>query len=131
MMADGSRFLDYLEGNRIEEDRYRFLKGALHPLRPHFAGRRVLDFGASYGLSFCVMLDLGAASIVGVEPDISRIARGREIIAALGLQDRIALHHVEDTRRLGFPDESFDAVLTNAVLEHIPQPRREHVRELW
>lgn len=50
---------------------------------------------------------------------------------ASGLSDWISLHHVEDTRHLEVPDEAFEVVLANPVFKHIPQPRRDHVREVW
>jgi len=131
VMAGDDPFVRHVRGNPVEQERYRSLKVTLHPLRPHFSGKRVLDFGASYGLSACALVELGAASVVGVEPEASRVTRGREIIAALGLSDRISLQHAEDTRHLDVPDEAFEAVLANAVFEHIPQPRRDHVREVW
>src|SRR6266850_723415 len=117
MITGNDAFVQHVQGDPIEQDRYHALKGALNTLRPHLAGKRVLDFGASYGLSACAMVEFGAASVVGVEPDAARVRRGREIIAALGLSDRISLIHVEDTRHLAMPDEMFDTVLANAVLE--------------
>jgi 2-polyprenyl-3-methyl-5-hydroxy-6-metoxy-1,4-benzoquinol methylase len=131
MVAGDDPFVQHVQGDRIEQDRYRSLKASLHALQSNFAGKRVLDFGASYGLSACVLLELGAASVVGVEPEASRVIRGVGIIAALGLSDRISLRHIEDTRRLDISDESFEAILANAVFEHIPQPRCDYVRELW
>lgn len=124
-------FVRYVAGDPVELARYRTFRATLNGLRPYVVGRRVLDYGASYGLSACAMVAAGAASVVGVEPEAARVARGREIIAALGLADRISLHHVEDTRQLDCPGEAFDTVLANAVFEHIPQPRRGHVREVW
>jgi len=131
VITSDDAFVQHVPGNPVERDRYRALKVTLNALRPHLAGKRVLDYGASYGLSACAMVEFGAASVVGVEPEATRVTRGREIIAALNLADRISLHHVEDTRHLDLPDEAFDTVLANAVFEHIPQPRRAHVREVW
>lgn len=131
VIAEDERFIDWVQGNLIEQERYRSLKTSLRALQSHFGGKRVLDFGASYGLSACVMMELGAISVTGVEPDASRVKRGAEIIAALGFSDQISLRHVEDTCHLEFPDESFDAILANAVFEHIPQPRCDYVGELW
>ena len=131
MVVGDDPFVQHLRGSPVEQERYRLLKMTLRGLQPHFAGKAVLDFGASYGLSACAMVELGAASVVGVEPEAWRVARGRDIMAALGLSDRISLRHVEDTRHLDFPDKSFEVVLANAVFEHIPQPRRDYVRELW
>jgi SAM-dependent methyltransferase len=129
-MDDGG-FLRYVGDNPVERNRYQALKVALEPLRIHFAGKRLLDFGASYGLSACALIELGASTVVGVEPEASRVTRGQEIVSALGLSDRIVLRHVEDTCHLGLPDGSFDTILANAVFEHIPQPRHRHVQEVW
>jgi SAM-dependent methyltransferase len=38
---------------------------------------------------------------------------------------------VPETHRLDFPAGHFDVVVANAVIEHIPQPRQEHIREIW
>jgi ubiquinone/menaquinone biosynthesis C-methylase UbiE len=109
--------------------RYRTLLHTLSDLREYFEGRRVLDFGASYGVSMCALLELGAARVVGVEIDESRVVEGRRILADYG--DRAQLLHTPDTTALPFDDGEFDCVLCNAVLEHIPQPRDAHIREMW
>ena len=114
-----------------EQRRYRTLKDTLAAHRPLFRGRRVLDFGASHGPGVCALLELGAAEVVGVEPEAAWVRAGQPILAAGGWGERAALIHVADTRVLPFPDASFDLVLVNAVLEHIPQPRAAWIRELW
>lgn len=114
-----------------ERDRYRTLKQMLSGHRDLFAGRTVLDFGASHGPGICALLDLGAAEVVGVEPEEAWVRAGQPILQAGGWGPRARLLHVADTRRLPFPDAAFDLVLVNAVLEHIPIPRAEYIRELW
>jgi SAM-dependent methyltransferase len=91
----------------------------------------VLDFGASYALSTCVLLDLGARSVTGVEPDAQRVRRGQHVLRTLGYDDRATLEHVANTAQLAMDDATVDVVVANAVLEHIPQPRTLYVRELW
>lgn len=114
-----------------ERRRYRTLKETLEPLRPLFAGKRVLDFGASHGPAVCALLEMGAAQVVGVEPGAEWVRAGERILAEGGFGARAALLHVADTRTLPFVDASFDFVLVNAVLEHIPQPRAAYIREIW
>ena len=123
-------FLEQVDDPK-ERRRYRTLKATLEPLRPLYAGARVLDFGASHGPAVCALLELGAAAVVGVEPDARWVRAGEGILAAAGFGDRARLLHVPDTRRLPFAGEAFDLVLVNAVLEHIPQPRAAWIREIW
>jgi SAM-dependent methyltransferase len=118
-------------GDPKERGRYRTLKETLAQHRALFAGRRVLDFGASHGPGICALMELGAAEVVGVEPVAEWVEAGQPILAAGGWGDRVRLLHVPDTRTLPFPDAHFDLVLVNAVLEHIPQPRGAHIREIW
>ncbi|HET6232063.1 MAG TPA: class I SAM-dependent methyltransferase [Longimicrobiaceae bacterium] len=114
-----------------ERRRYATLKQTLEPLRPLFEGKRVLDFGASHGPAICALLEMGAAEVVGVEPEAEWVRAGHRILAHAGFGPRATLLHVADTRVLPFADGAFDMVLANAVIEHIPQPREAYIRELW
>lgn len=124
-------FLEYVKDEPIEQQRYLTLKDTLSSFCDLFRDRRVLDFGASYGLSICALLQLGAGEVVGVEPDELRVRRGRKILENIGYNGRGSLHHVRDTTQLPLEDGSFDVVIANAVLEHIPQPRLRYVEQLW
>ncbi len=108
------------------------------PLRRQFerfvpvAGLRVLDFGCGCAGSTLCLARLGAMTVVGVEPraDFAEAARLR--VRDSGLAGQVAIHHLPDTRKLPFPEGAFDAVVMNAVLEHIPPAaRREHLAEVW
>jgi SAM-dependent methyltransferase len=108
------------------------------PLRRQFerfvpvVGQRVLDFGCGGGASTLCLARLGAASVIGVEPNAALVAVARLRVRDSGLADRVDIRHVAETRALPFEDGSFDAVVMNAVLEHIPPAaRREHLRESW
>lgn len=114
-----------------EKDRYLTLKETLEGWRHLFCNRRVLDFGASYGLSMCALLELGASKVIGVEPDWERVKQGREIFRELGISSKALLLHTPCTTGLPFADSSLDMVLANAVLEHIPQPRLPILQEMW
>ena len=124
-------FLDQIRNNPVEAARYHNLKSALSEYSELFRGRKIFDFGASNGLSAAVLVELGAAEVVGVEPDLKRVANGKEILQKLGYSDKVTLHHITDTANLPFDDGSMEVCIGNAVLEHIPQPRAAYVRELW
>jgi SAM-dependent methyltransferase len=114
-----------------ERSRFRTALEFLAPYRNLFRGERVLDYGASWGTSLVALLEHGAACVEGVDVDATRVAQGRAWLGRLGLGGRARLHHTPDTTRLGYPDRFFRFVLVNAVLEHIPQPRDQHIRECW
>lgn len=113
------------------QTRYRTLQASFASLAPLLRGRRVLDYGCGRGLSAIVCVEHGAASVVGVDLFKDRITEGADFLTQTGYADRITLQHVDDTRRLPFPDGQFDVVLCNALFEHIPQPRTAWIEEVW
>lgn len=117
------------DGTSVEVRRYRTMTRSLQTLLPLLA-EPVLDFGCGNGLSMFALIDLGVQSVIGVEPDAARVERGKAALSA-SLQDPDRLLYVPDTRQLPFGDSHFGAVLAQAVLEHIPQPRAEYIREIW
>ena len=121
--------MDVMFDSGVNRQRLDTLRASLASLAHYFNGREVLDFGASYALSMCALHEIGAASVVGVEPEQARVDEGLEVLARLGHPP--TLYCVEDTRHMPFEDASFDAVLANAVFEHIPQPRDAYLREVW
>ena len=114
-----------------ERLRYQHLIQRLTAWSTLFIGRHVLDFGASWGTSAVALIRVGAAGVIGVEPELTRVERGSDLLARVGVTDRVSLLHTPDTDMLGFGDGAFPFVLTNGVLEHIPQPRDRYIRELW
>jgi SAM-dependent methyltransferase len=114
-----------------ERERMTVLRNTLRPYSSLFEGRRVVDYGASFGLSGVVLLELGAESVLGVETDAERVRDGNEMLGQAGLGSRVQLSHVADTRALPVGDLSIPFVLANAVLEHIPQPRAAYIEEVW
>jgi len=83
------------------------------------------------GTSTIALLVHGSRNIVGVDIDTERIERGRTILATTPYRSSVRLLAVPDTRALPFEDGAFRFALANAVIEHIPQPRDAHLRELW
>lgn len=63
------------------------------------------------------------AELRAVDLSPHMIARAREVISAAGLSDRIHCEIV-DAKGLPFPDASFEAVISNTIVHHIPEPRQ-------
>jgi SAM-dependent methyltransferase len=116
-------------GSDIERRRYVALLDAFARLRP-WCGGRVLDFGASFAVSMLALREIGIEDVDGVEVQGSRVTLGRLMLREAGA-DPNRLLHVPETQYLPYPSATFDTVLANAVLEHIPQPRAPYLKELW
>src|SRR5688572_26281690 len=93
-----------------ERARYRTLLDALSARQACFRGRRVLDFGASWGTSAIALIRLGASEVIGVEPSTERVERGRDLIARAAPGARVSLLHTPDTARLPFADGEFSFI---------------------
>jgi ubiquinone/menaquinone biosynthesis C-methylase UbiE len=59
--------------------------------------------------------------IIGVDLSEEMLILGRKNIAAAGFADRITLFHV-DAKGMPFEDGTFDAVVSNSIVHHIPDP---------
>jgi SAM-dependent methyltransferase len=76
-------------------------------------GARVLDCGCGEGAYVAAMAELGA-DVLGVEYQPAKVAAfGRRRPASGRVQQG-------DVQHLDLPDDSFDVVLMNEVLEHVP-----------
>ena len=79
---------------------------------PHVSEGRMLDIGCGNGSSMLVLRQYGW-SVEGIDFDEHSIAqaRARHLNAKVG-----------DLRMINYPTGSFDAILMNHVIEHIPNP---------
>jgi len=84
------------------------------------SGAHVLDIGCGIaGVDIALVQNHGVAQVTGIDIEQPLVDRGRELVAAKGLQDTIKLHCVEPGP-LPFADDSFDAVFSKDSLIHIP-----------
>jgi SAM-dependent methyltransferase len=79
---------------------------------------RVLDIGAAQGLLVAALRKRGYDA-VGIEPWREAIETGKEIAARTGVDFEIVEGMAES---LPFADESFDLVISIAVMEHVGDP---------
>ena len=59
--------------------------------------------------------------IVGVDRAANMLKQARMRAAAAGVSDRVSFRKA-DGRRLPFPDRTFDMVISNSLMHHIPDP---------
>ncbi|MDJ0852196.1 MAG: class I SAM-dependent methyltransferase [Myxococcota bacterium] len=86
------------------------------------ASGRMLDLGTGPGdIPVLVCEWLPAAHVVAVDLAESMLSLARERVRARGLESRIELQ-LADAKRLPWRDGAFDAVFSNTILHHIPDP---------
>ncbi len=84
-------------------------------------GMRLLDCGCGPGvITVGLAQRVAPAETIGFDLEPEPLATGRDLAAKRGL----TTVHFEpgDISQLNFPDESFDAVFSHAVLYHLPDP---------
>jgi ubiquinone/menaquinone biosynthesis C-methylase UbiE len=83
---------------------------------------RVLDVGtgtAQIPIEFCRQSAIG--SVVAVDAAHHMIAVAKDNVRRAGLEGRIEVQFT-DAKRLPLADNSFDAVMSNSIVHHIPEP---------
>jgi ubiquinone/menaquinone biosynthesis C-methylase UbiE len=111
--AEGYDSMDHTEANAAFVGRLFELGASGH----------MLDLGtgpAHMPIEICER-DRGAR-ITGVDLAHHMLRVGKSNVDESGLEDRIELLH-GDAKDLGFEDGQFDAVYSNTILHHIPDPR--------
>lgn len=87
------------------------------------AGKSVLDFGAGTGALSMAMIQAGAEAVTGVEPNLLNFQASTWRKRAHRADDRVQFHHVPDTSRLPFLDDTFEVCVCNSVLQCVPDRR--------
>ena len=92
----------------------------------------VIELGASEGH----FLDLGTGPahipilltqrrpkirIIAIDLSVHMLKLGEEHVGEAGLADRISLEQV-DAKYLPYPHKSFDGVISNSIIHHLPNP---------
>jgi ubiquinone/menaquinone biosynthesis C-methylase UbiE len=90
---------------------------------PHFKNRgRILDVGTGTAQ---IPIELARShpdvAIVAIDLAEHMLVLGHRNVNHAGLADRIQLQKV-DAKALPFPSGSFDAVISNSIVHHIPEP---------
>ncbi|CAB4902971.1 MAG: methyltransferase domain-containing protein [Actinobacteria bacterium] len=125
--------LEYIHGyGAIEEQRLRDQARILAPVvieqLSFTEGAHVLEVGCGVGAELSLLLEhFPTLSLTGVEIDYRHLHAAQE-----HLNDRVTLIQ-GDAKKLPFPDNTFDSVLTIWVLEHVADPEqvmREALRVL-
>jgi ubiquinone/menaquinone biosynthesis C-methylase UbiE len=86
-------------------------------------GARVLDAGCGEGVLSCLMAERGAR-VVAVDYSRPNIEAARERARGRGSPSDQIVFEPGDAENLPFGDGSFDCVVSNHVLEHLPEFRR-------
>lgn len=83
---------------------------------------RILDVGTGTArIPIALCRTDRAARVVGTDLSNEMLAVGRRNVEAAGLSDRIELQ-VVDAKMMSLPDASFESVMSNSIVHHIPDP---------
>ena len=109
--------MDHREVNRRFVDDFLALWG-----RDATAAARILDLGtgtAQIPLELCRRSS--GAKVIAVDAAWHMLELAKKNVRAAGLEERILLERV-DAKRLPYSDGQFDAVISNSIVHHIPEP---------
>jgi ubiquinone/menaquinone biosynthesis C-methylase UbiE len=82
------------------------------------AGQRVLEIGCGRGVGLEILLDFGAAEVMGLDIDPNMIRMAQERLADTGGRTQ---SEIGDAEAIQAPDASFDSVFDFGVLHHVPE----------
>ena len=86
-------------------------------------GQRVLEIGCGTGILLLTAKQTQpAATVVGVDPDLTALARAQRKARRRGLAVQLDRGYADE---LPYPDHSVDVVLSSFMLHHVPADRRE------
>lgn len=86
-------------------------------------GKRVLDIGCGDGTFTLALVEMGAASVTGIDPADKAIDAARIEADRVGLSRKVKFY-VQNVYDLDNPREQYDVVVLRGVLHHLPDPER-------
>jgi len=125
VMDDAVEVKAYLDGvatahlDRMDDT---FVAAALRGLARRQRSPLALDVGTGTGaLPVKMALARPGLKVIGLDMAAPMLAEARRRARAAGVADRVAFRR-GNSRRLPFADRSFDLVVSNSMLHHIPDP---------
>ena len=120
--------MDHTEVNRLFVDQLLACRAPVEPAGDR--ALRILDVGTGTAL---IPLELCRrdlpAQVTAIDLAAYMLQVGQRNVIREGLQTRIKLEHV-DAKDLPYASESFDWVISNSIVHHIPDPL-PCLREMW
>ncbi|MCH8957118.1 methyltransferase domain-containing protein [candidate division KSB1 bacterium] len=101
------------------KDRGRLVCDILESFQP-LNGLKILDVGCGEGGSSLAVAERGA-QITAIDFDPRRVSKFRQKVFTAGIDLSI---EVGNAQNLNFPNEAFDCILLQDVLEHLPYPEK-------
>lgn len=89
---------------------------------------RVLEVGSGSGGPAVYLAEQRGCHVTGVDINQNGVGNAERLAAARGVADRAVFRAIDASEPLPFPDRSFDVVLSNDAMCHIPH-RREVLRD--
>ena len=120
-LRGGDEYFAEQEGQPARSARARWLAGRIARYQP----QSILEIGCGYGKQLRQLrAQLPHARLVGLDFSPTQLQQGRRY-----LSDHPSISILQaDGQSLPFPDDSFDLVLTSAVILHNPPPLAERIR---
>ena len=85
-------------------------------------GGEILDVGTGTArIPISLAEAEGGANILGIDLARHMLERARQNVAEAGLSERIKLQNL-DAKGVPYPDGQFEAVISNSIVHHIPDP---------
>ena len=123
--------MDHSHVNRVFVDDFLSALGSIGPqVAPTPSPWHVFDAGTGTALIPIELLQRGFPAVVTAS-DLAEamLVVARDNVCAAGFESSINLV-LRDCKQLPDPDETYDAVISNSIVHHIPEPRRV-LHELW
>jgi endonuclease YncB( thermonuclease family)/ubiquinone/menaquinone biosynthesis C-methylase UbiE len=128
-LEQGSGSISFPQADAEAADYESFFRHFQHFLiKDCLRDKEVLDFGSGYGGRTVEYKLCGAKRVCGVEPFENVVMGSQRYAESRGVQD--VEFRVCCSKKIPYPDASFDVVISYDVIEHVEDPRAS-VAEIW